>query len=61
MFFTEKATKRDVDYLAKELSLMNDKYWSLWNKHERLMKHLGLVEYEKSGFEIRAKGGPEQP
>jgi hypothetical protein len=47
-------------YVRKDLDRLNDLYWNLYHKHERLMAHLGLIEQEKSGVEIRTKGAPEQ-
>lgn len=60
MFLTNKAHETDMEYMRKELGRLNDLYWKLYDKHERLMTHLGLTEHEKSGFEIRTKGGPER-
>lgn len=55
---------RDFDYeiadLRAELKMLSEKYCRLYHKHERLMTHLGLYEQERSGVEIRKKGGPEQ-
>lgn len=60
MFLTRKTYEADMNYMKHELALLNDKYWKLCGKHERLMKHLGLLEYERSGFEMLTKGGPER-
>ena len=55
---------RDFDYeiadLRAELKILSEKYYRLYHKHERLMTHLGLYEQERSGVEIRKKGGPER-
>lgn len=60
MFLTKKSHESDMAYVRKDLDRLNDLYWNLYHKHERLMAHLGLIEQEKSGVEIRTKGAPEQ-
>lgn len=46
--------------LCSDIRKLEDKYLALYNKHERLMIHLGLHEHVLSGIEIRTKGGPER-
>lgn len=59
------ARKRDLDnhikWVEYEIKTLQDKYWSLWHKHETLLKHLSLTEHEvPAKMELRTKGGPER-
>ena len=61
MFATKKELERHIESTQSELRNLQDKYWSLWHKHELLLKHFGLKEHttpEKK--ELRTKGGPER-
>ena len=60
MFVTRKRLEDCLYGLYGEIKFMNDKYWDLWHKHERLMRYLGLEENTRSGVEILKKGGPER-
>lgn len=58
-------TKRDLDshinWTQYEIKNLQDKYWSLYHKHELLLKHLGLTEHTTPETkELRTKGGPER-
>lgn len=58
MFVTNARLETEIKYLSMEIKSINDKYWTLLHKHERLMQHLGLHEVVHSGVEIRSKGSP---
>ena len=59
----EKKSRLDMrlDALDARIEVVNNKYWDLWHKHERLLKHLGLSEHKiPEAIELRTKGGPER-
>lgn len=51
------------DYLKPhdiEIKQLNERYWKLYQKHERLLSHLGLVEVEvQARAELRSKTDKE--
>ena len=59
MFVRTKDYNHVIADLRYELKMLNEKYWKLYHKHERLMIHLGLYEHERSGVEIRSKNQQE--
>ena len=61
MFITKKALDRKLEYAESRLETLEDRYWSLWHKHEMLLKHFGLSEHTTpASVELRTKGGPER-
>ena len=59
MFITTKRYESDMRHIEHQYDRLNDKYWELYHKHDRLLRHLGLYEHENKGIELRSKGGPE--
>lgn len=60
MFITKKRYELEKRSFELDLKTLNDKYWNLYHKHERLMIHLGLYENVLSGVQILKKGGPDK-
>ena len=61
MFTSKKELNTHIKWAEYELKDLREMYWSLWRKHELLLKHFGLEEREiPSRKELRTKGGPEQ-
>ena len=61
MFVTQRRLEREIDYAEKRHERLNNLYWDLWHKHERLLRHLGLKEERvPEVIELRTKGGPER-
>ena len=57
-------TKKEFELQNKSLQLaikdLQDRYWSLYHKHELLLDHFGLTEITKPETkELRKKRGPE--
>lgn len=53
-----------TQWVEQEIKTLHDRYWSLWHKHERLLKHLGLTEQDvPAKKELRACTTPahEEP
>lgn len=60
MFATKKDLNNHFESTRFELSQLQERYWSLWHKHELLLEHFGLSEYTTPETkELRTKGGPE--
>lgn len=60
MFVTKKTLSRHIAFTDVEIKNLNERYWSLWHKHELLLKHLGLTECKiPETTELRPKGSPE--
>lgn len=61
MFITKKTLDSKLEYAESRLNTLENQYWSLWHKHELLLKHLGLTEHKIPELvELRTKGGPER-
>ena len=45
MFATKKALERHIASTEYALTNLEDRYWSLWIRHELLLKHFGLSEH----------------
>jgi hypothetical protein len=52
MFVTKKRHEREIANLRREIESLAERCWRMRDSHDRLMAHLGLMEREKSGFEI---------
>jgi hypothetical protein len=61
MFVTKKEMERQIALVEMAVGTLDQRYWLLWHRHERLLKHLRLVEETKpESTVLRTKGGPEQ-
>lgn len=61
MFASKKDLKAHIQRTEYALTSLQDRYWSLWHKHELLLKHFGLTEHTTPETkELRTKGGPER-
>lgn len=61
MFVTQRQLGRALEHAAERHDRLNNLYWDLWHRHERLLKHLGLYEEKvPEKTELRAKEGPER-
>lgn len=61
MFVTQRKIDAAIEYMERECQRVDERYWKLYHKHERLLRHLGLHEEtvpEKT--ELRTKDGPER-
>ena len=48
MFVSSKRYEREMKNLKWELERADMRYWKLRKRHDRLLDHLGLYEYEIS-------------
>ncbi len=61
MFASKKDLKNHIEWVECELKVLGERYWSLYHKHELLLKHFGLTEHTTPETkELRTKGGPER-
>lgn len=44
---TRKKHMSFVDYVTAEFTLVHDRYWKLWRRHQDLLEHLGLQEVQE--------------
>ena len=60
MFVTNKTLHVHIKNVEYELRVLRDKYWSLSEKHERLLEYFGLVEHViPRNIELRPNGRTE--
>lgn len=56
MFEKQSRLEIKLDNIDARIREVNEKYWELLHKHERLLRHLGLSEYKvPETIELRTK------
>lgn len=61
MFGKKRRLEIELEDMKNSIKCLENKYWDLWHKHERLLRHLGLSEHKvPEAVELRMKGGPER-
>lgn len=60
MFLTRKRYEEEKKYMEASHDRLNNLYWDLYRKHDRLLKKLGLSEQIISETVLVAKGEPER-
>lgn len=61
MFGKKSRLDIELEDMKNSIKALDNKYWDLWRKHERLLMHLGLSEIKiPEAIELRTKGGPER-
>ena len=60
MFEKKTRLENELEDMRNSIKTLDNKYWDLWHKHERLLRHLGLSEHKiPEAIELRANGGQE--
>ena len=44
MLVTDKKLERELGYIKNQLTVLQNRYWELVHKHDRLLNHLGIRE-----------------
>ena len=61
MIVTKKQYDYDISRLENDIDRLNNLYWDLYHKHDRLMNHLNLMEKQVNYTElVPIKGFPEK-
>lgn len=46
MIVSKKQYDRDAKRMENEIRRIDERYWDLWHRHDRLLRYLGLEEKE---------------